>query len=772
MDQPTQEYLPAQVVNVHGKLDPFQRAQAYTYHGDGHTILEIVWDVIGQRQTANKIVVLAQGRPVPDRLWHVVRPAVGTSLEVHVLPRNAETGRLAAMIAVSAFVGPYVSGLVGGGFWGAVAGGAASAVAMLAVNALIPIQQPKFEEDTTSPVLSIGAARNELRPFAPIPQILGKYRYTPPYAAKPYTQVEGADQYAVMLFTLGYGPLDVDRLSARLGDTPLTSYSDYEMEIKAGWLDDDPITLYEGTADPVAVNRRILYGDCPDCPGDPPPDPGAPLKYDEAVTNADKAEVVVTLPNGLIQIKDQGDRVARAVDLRISYALTSSPTFEADMTANETSRIVSAKTTNTLRESFTLNFPNIDNWTVRVYRATVDDPEGVDEENDNHIYSATWWTTLTSFNTTENPISGADDQCITLIALRIKATDQLQGFVENFSIVAQTVCLDWDGTPGDWSLKPTSNPASLFRLTLQGPANQVPVADNRIDITQLENFWGWCNIIGATFNMVRDFTATVYECLQNIAASGIGRTVQNNGNWAVIYDDVNLYTTPVQQFTPRNSWNMTGNKQFVDFPHAMRVRFVDEDNEYSQQEITVYNVDERQGTLYDETTATRFESIEFNGLTTASLNTRMAQYQMGVALWRQNVLTFNADIEHIICLEGDPISIQEDYLGIGVGTARVVGLNGSDVTLDSEFDVSGVASPGMHHRAADQTFPAVAVTPQGDLTKCTTYTHPGPLPAIGDLASVGDVVTTTRVFVVDSIIPSNIKSAQIRCYPAYFEYPQ
>lgn len=775
METMSQKHLPTPSIHVHGKLSPFESAKYSQLIGENKTITQIVWDVIEHTPVNGDIVVIANDRLVPKEWWDHVRPYPGSMLTVNVLPADAETGRLAASFAV-VFASAYVGGLIGGP-WGAVAAATLNLAGTLAINALIPLPSPNFEEDRVSPALSVQAARNEVRPFSPLPQVLGRWRYTPPYGALPYAQTEGNNQTAVMLFIFGYGPLRMFEETARLGDTLLTEFSNYDVEFRWGFEDDLPITIYTGVAVPVQVNRRVLYGWCPECPN-PGPDPGTPNTYDETILNINRASVDITFPNGIIQIKNQGDRVSMTIDIRVSYAQgtsVSNPNFEAEMTANEFELIpggITAKTSSTIRESVTFDLPAVDDYTIRVLRYTPDNSEGLDDDGDNSRWSASWWTGLTGFNTEQTPITNADDACLAQVALSIQATEQLQGFVDSFNMEVQTICLDYDGTPGNWTQRATSNPASLFRYVLQGPANAVPLADDLIDIPKLEQFWEWCDFLGVEFNMVRDFDSTLYDTLVDVAAVAAGRPVQINGLWSVIYDDVNLYNTPVQMFTPRNSWNLRGQKQFIDQPHALRVRFVDRDQQYTQREITVYNVDKRQGTLYDSSTAERFETVEFNGLTTETHNTIMAQYQMAVGMWRQNTLTFEADVEHIICVQGSPIYVQDDFIGLGVGAARVKSIAGSDVTVDSEFDVSALTTTGMAHRGQDNTYSVLQVTPVGDPTTTDTYTHPGPLPAIGDLVAIGELQTTVGIFVVDSILPNGRQNATIRCFPAYWEFPQ
>lgn len=786
MGTPAQSHLPAQAVNVHRRLSPFHRGEPVQAFPEGANLTQIVWEAIDRNPICGDITVLLNDWEVPKEYWDHCRPKEGALVCVNVLPAGGEGLRSIAMIGVAAAAiavsGGALAGPLGTGFaagsWGAnIAALGVMTVGMLAVNALIPLPQPKFETDDTSPVLSITGARNQARPFSPIPMILGKYRYTPPYAAKPYTQIEGNDQFLTLLFTLGYGPLAIDEASARIGDTLLTNFSDYEIEYNPGFADDPGITLYQGTADPIPINVRIEYGWCPECPGAPGTEPpGLPNKYDRSVVNSDSAAIDITLPNGLIDINDNGNRMTQTVDVRVSYALTASPTFEADMTANEQELVpggLTAKTNTAIRKSITLTFPTVDDYTVRVFRNTFDDPEGTTEDGDNSRWSATWWTGLTAFDSTQSPIISAEDDCLSLIALRIKATDQLSGVIDQYSVEAQSIVLDYDGTPGSWTYRPTSNPAALFRAVLQGPACGRRVSDDRIDLAKLEQWYDWCEAFSPAleFNMVRDFQSSMYDALKDVSAAAAARPVTVDGKWSVIYDDANLYLDPVQLFSPRNSWAFRATKQFPDHPHAYRVRYVDAENDYTQQEIVQYNVGPYDSTPYDDTTATIFESVEFPGLVTASQNKLRAAYNLGVAKWRLERFQFQCDVEHVVCTQGDAILVEHDSVEPGDGgAARVKSINGSDVTLDAVIETAGLTTVGMVYRDTDGTAETAVVTPVGG-TETDTFTHPGPLPAVGALAVIGESTTETYRMVVDAVVPGNDDSATISCYPAYFELP-
>ncbi len=74
-------------------------------------------------------------------------------------------------------------------------------------------------------------------------------------------------------------------------------------------------------------------------------------------------------------------------------------------------------------------------YDVRITRLSGD----TDEER-------SFWTALCTINSGDPvPVPG-----ITLIAVRIRATGQLQGTIDEFNVTARTIARDWDASTGSW----------------------------------------------------------------------------------------------------------------------------------------------------------------------------------------------------------------------------------------------------------------------------------------------------------------------------------
>jgi hypothetical protein len=92
----------------------------------------------------------------------------------------------------------------------------------LALNALFPVRPPAGQpEQRRQRLAQLDPGR--AKPGQPVragPGGAGHASQSPFYAAKPYTEIVGDDQYLRLLFCLGYGPLAIEDM--QIGETPLT----------------------------------------------------------------------------------------------------------------------------------------------------------------------------------------------------------------------------------------------------------------------------------------------------------------------------------------------------------------------------------------------------------------------------------------------------------------------------------------------------------------------------------------------------------------------
>ncbi len=411
-----------------------------------------------------------------------------------------------------------------------------------------------------------------------------------------------------------------------------------------------------------------------------------------------------------------------------------------------------AKRTAALRQSVGFKVPK-GQYDVRMRRLTPD--AALDT-----VFDETHWTAIR----TVRYASPVRMKNLAMTAIRIKATDQLQGVVDRFNGVVHSILPDWNGTA--WTEQVTSNPASLFRHVLQGVGNARPLADTRIDLSRIEAWHEACALQGREFNAVIDYDISVREMLEDIAATGRASPTLIDGKWSVVEDKPQ--SVPVQHFTPRNTFNFKGGKSFEDLPQALRIRFINRERGYLQDERLVYD------DAYTEETASKYETLELNGVTDPQQAWKDGRYHIATARLRPETYSFQADIEHIVCTRGDLVRFSHDVPMFGISSARVksVAISGdyaTGVVLDAVVEMEASKSYTLRCRKADGSSVILPLVTQTGKTRDLVFLDNVLLeagPHAGDLALFGESGTESVELVVKSIEPGPDLSARITCVDA------
>lgn len=409
-----------------------------------------------------------------------------------------------------------------------------------------------------------------------------------------------------------------------------------------------------------------------------------------------------------------------------------------------------AKKTAALRKSVSFKVTK-GQYDVRVRRITAD-------STDDDIFDETTWTALRTLRFS-NPLRM---QGIAVTALRIKATDQLNGVIDRFNGVVHSILPDWNGST--WIEQPTSNPASLYRHVLQGRGNARPLDDARIDLARLTQWHDTCADANREFNAVIDFDVSVHEVLHDIAAAGRASPALVDGKWGLVED--RTQSVPIQHFTPRNSASFQGRKAFNEQPHGLRIRFINRDKGWVQDERLVFDDG------YTETTATKYDTLELHGVTSAEQAWKDGRYHIATARLRPETYSFVADLEHIVCTRGDLIRLSHDVPMFGLMSARVKGVttvsgNITAIDLDAMVSMDSGKSYAVRFRKSDgSSLVKTVLTNVGDTQTLTFQTANTEGPAVGDLAMFGESGLESASLIVKSIEAQSDLSAKITCVDA------
>ena len=691
------------------------------------------------------------------------------------------------------------------------------------------LQGSASRDSAESPTYSLTGGSNDIRRFAPVPVVLGRHQMTPPLGAMSYTEIIGNDEYLRMLVIWGYGPLQIREI--KIGETLITEYQDLEIQTVEGWSDDPAMTLFpsdvyqdqigtgltsaagwiqrtsQPNADELSVdiifprgltvfndagNRtdrtieiELRYRKVGDVSWTSPvatvthiAQTATGFDFSNASTHygvyVNSSDGVATYSTGTGTVAGKllvgeiyqewvvtgwyeseiGEYQKRVLD----YTAPGTTGFVCSLSGADVSitagTITTAMLTTTrataqaVRVGHKWNVENGYQYEVAIRRTTAD-------STDDKIIDDCVWSVLRTFQV-GSPINFR--QPLAMTALRIKATEQLSGAISNLNATVMSYANIWDGT--DWdTVRTTNNPAALMRLVLMGPANERRRSLSQIDQDNLAEFYEFCGENSYAFNMVRDFVSSVWNTCADIAASGRASVTLNNGKWGAVMD---IAGRPVRQhFTPRNSWGFESTKLLSIQPHAWRVRFVNEDEGYKQDERIVY------ADGYTSTNATKFEGLEFPGITDPDLIWKFGRFHLAQLQLRPEEYSLSCGMEHLACQRGDVVLVSHDVpmWGLGWGRVKELTMDGLDivgVVVDEGFIMEVTTSYNVRFRLDDGTSYVRAVTTVvGEnyellFAEATTENI-----QVGDLAIFGEAGTETQRLLVKGITRGENLSAQM-----------
>lgn len=811
------KYVEKASANLTSIPHPLKTETYTTAIAEGSTISEVVQSIGKQynvpEELKSKIYIAVNGIPVAQQFWDEYKIRQGDVVTYRTLPGKGVV-RLLAVLAI-AWVAPYLAGSAEFAYMGTagatVAGSAAvygvtyAAVmvgGMALLDKIAPVRPPSAPTDPGSSErqLMVDGAQNQATPYGAIPVVLGKVRMTAQLGSKNYVSFENErDSYLSMLLYWGYGPLEITESTYKFGDVLVSNFEDKKI-----------ITLDRKTEPTAAVKAEFdaIYGKDVDqvntnqeltCDGNPDatvtPGPWTEASTDQAT---DTVNIALHFPQGLRKIKAQGDnagssyganclvRIERSND-GITWTLVEA--FNASPTTTRTVRnIVSygSRWVETGDYSYTETYPiyGDDTYvdepiakkdaftTTKTYsrfgtttladdafkfiRVRRESGDNVEDSSDWRFYHTVVLHNV-AFVTNVAPAIDPPNCKIAKTAIKIKASDQLNGSVEGFNAIVQTIAPVWNGT--DWNTTaPTSNPASLMIHVLTHPANPRRKTLSNINLSEMGYFFDYCVTKGFEYNAVMGSQRSILDVLRDICAAGRASPALKDGKWSVTIDEPKSQI--VQMFTPHNSWGFEGTKNLPDIPHGLRVQFFDQDNNYQESEIIVYNIG------YSESNASLFESITLPGVTKKSLVIDHARWHMAQAKLRPEIYSLNADLEYIVANRGDRVKVMHDVPMWGLGSGRIrERVSDTVLVLDEEVGIEASKQYMLRFRSkTGSTTTRAVVNPgvDGYYTQVTLATSIAQADAdVLDLFMFGENQQEGQDLTVITVEPTSSSSARL-----------
>lgn len=726
----------------------------------------------------DNVRVFRNGMPYDDEVLFE-----GDIVDIAVIPQGGESGKsiarsgiiIAAQLGAAALAGPIGLGAVGTSlFIGAVGVGAS-----LGVNALIPIQTPEISSsgEEFQRLGSLTGTRNRVNPYGTVPRVYGHRKIHPPMSAKPFTEIVSNQQFLNLLFCVGYGPVELS--NPKIGDTVIGSFDSDNNFTSNGNFEDIEVDVAESpdiyansvSEDSIGVSLDALN--------------------DSAVRTTEQDTERISLdflfPQGLFALTENAQTATANVSLKIEIRETGTSTwkdlnkdgipglstfgqfFSSLAWIGNGTYVANNKARETFRAGLSVDIEK-GQYDIRVTRLT-GEGEGVDQEYP-QVFDSCSWSVLRS-TTYEKPTNMPG---VVQIGMRIRATDQLNGVLDNFSVEVQSRLATYNGSSWDEPTfdattgngtggEITSNPAWIMADLLTGDSNARPIAKSRLNPDSFKSWADNCDTESRECNIIIDSQRTVTQTASVIGGAGRGSLAVHDGKYVIIQDTEQ--STPVQHFTPRNSWGFKATRQFPDVPHALRMRFVNPDKDWQTDEAIVYDDNySEDGTncLFGEgtcTEATEFETVDLEAVTSYEQAWKEGRYRLAESRLRPETYTINVDVENIVCQRGDMVRVSHDIplWGIGVG-GRIKDISGTTLTLDDVVTMESGKDYNIRVRTSSGGSELKSVTTNAGTTDTITVDNTTNL-SVGDLFMFGEQGTETQELKVLSIQPQSDLSATL-----------
>ena len=591
-----------------------------------------------------------------------------------------------------------------------------ASVVLAAVSIGLVTSIPSQKKLQTNP--SLRGSTNSARKNQMIPILLGRYRVYPDIAALPYSVYRENDQYLRQLFCFGYKSVSIDTDTLKIGETPVTRYKGYT-------IPDDPEDIYSARCIESSVSLKLTNDGTPEA-----------IERTTA-SNTWKIAVGLVAPSGL-----HGEDGAVSIGIRIEWRISGGEVWTAAV--NETVSADSDK----WRKMYEITVPDTGTYDIRVSRTTKESGSAsvIDTIYLDFIQS---WREDSAGN--RAPVIGSSR--FSLLGLELKATDQLNGIIDELNAVCTLRSRVYKGTgtgPSAWEEGDAVNPASAILYLLTDPyANPSPLTDDEIVWDEFEAFYRFCDEHGFECNAyISSEEYSIGDIIGYIASSNLAEIRRAGRKIGVIIDAAISHYT--QLFTPRNAWDFSVSRTFGDDIRYFRIKYIDASIGYEETERIVSLSSD--GTIVFDAEIPEDESgteISLVGVTDPEHAAYVGRQRLREISRQRRTFTWTSDIEGILCVPGDVVLLAHSQFSIGLGEGRIKRLirnNGilDGIELDTELPFEDGKSYSMIIRSGEDISSPLSI---GDHDGKIIYlsTEPEQEISIGDLCAIGETAAAVPV---------------------------
>ncbi|AWI83073.1 phage tail protein [Alloyangia pacifica] len=682
---------------------------------------------------------------IDPRYWGQVRPRPGVRVVIRLVPgSDGFRSVMLAVVTIAAIaLAPCIAPMIGvtSQLGVSLVAMGLNMVGAALINSLIPVE-PATERDATRNRYTLSGWQNSIRRDEPVPYPLGHHRYGPPFAATSYSQITGDEQDVVALFCFGYGPLDISDI--RIGDTPISEFRNVEYELREGRPGDYPVTLYprQVIEDPEQV--ELVRPQPRDDAGEIIGEEGVETPVVRMTAGgAESVSLVFFFPSGLIRYSREYDERQMGVSVRIRQRLNDGDAWQEVTTID-----FLAKRADPFFRQHTWELPSRGRWQIEVTK--------ISNDSTNSRYINKVMLAGVQSIRPEYPINS--DKPLALLAMRVRATYQLNGQLDAVNALVKRYALDWDGDA--WAEGLPRNPASAYVAALTGPANPYPVTSAEIDWDQVQEWHEYCSLKGLKYDRIHESAESLGDMLRAICAAGRASYRHDGLKWGVVVDRPRELA--VDHLNPRNSYDFRWSRQYIDPPHGLRISFNDETNSYELAERVVPWV----GHSGDITLT---EELALPGKTDPVEIWTEARRRMYEIEHRPDTFTCMQDGAARVATRGDLVMVSHYVLDQTQIAARVIDVDDATVFVDEELEVEIGEQYGLRFRVFEDAQDVIGASAVVAVEVVEVEGEIGLLiggsterPEVGSLVHFGTLGTESLAARVLDVEPGENLSVQMR----------
>ncbi|WP_454917269.1 host specificity factor TipJ family phage tail protein [Xanthobacter sediminis] len=620
-----------------------------------------------------------------DQLAFIARPMGGGGRA-----QNKQVMGLVAMIGLS-LLAPGVGTFLGGGLIGAIGQGAFLVGGAFAVSTLVNVRASGAGGGDTGGVYSFGQQRNSAQLLQTIPVSYGRVKKTPPYAAVPWAEYSGNDQYLNVLLCQGSGQYSTE--SIYVDDTLLWTAAD-------GVSDDfdgvdlqicppgTPVTLFPVN---VATSAEVSGQELTD-------DWAGGFVAAPAATTTRALAIDVAAAAGIGYTGEDGNISTYFVAIYIEAR----PVDDLGLPTGDWTEIlhtvVSGASKKAKRWSFKINV-SPGRYQVRVKRGT----NALDD--DSATMDTITWMGLRAFLVGTDTF--ASEQ---VIAIRMKATQQLtDSSASNISIIDTRILPLFNGT--EWTEAPTRSPAWAKYDIATNTSYGAYRAPSKVDIQKVYELDALATARGDCFDYEFSGAVSVPEALDTALAACRAKHRWAGDVLTLVRDE--WHEVPSMLITDREVVRGTFAADYEMLPSdsvdAIIVEYVDE---------TTWRAEDVQ--YPPDYAATNPKRVELKGVVQREQAFREAGFYYRQHEYRRVSPSFDMEHDGRLISLGDQALIQSDMPSTWGAAGAVVGRDGLALTLEPapEWAPSGQHYVMLRTKTGD-AFGPVKCTRGGADTICS-----------------------------------------------------